>query len=223
MKKIIFNFTFLLFSLFIFAQKSESKCNYNDSIFKLFPNEMTFDIEKYKSYNNKGEVVILDNDKYYYTIQIDSTEISFVKLNKELKIDKTIYYYPNGKIKRNYFYFKPYEESTSSKIAVSKRFNLDGSIQEIYDYDYGYKVCYDEIIPIVKKIIGAKKIKKYELQFSVGRSDLSRFPDGKAKWFISVTGNKKYHEKIKPSNSYDYVIDGVTGKFLGILKPQWVP
>lgn len=220
MKKNLLQIIFLMFSCIIFAQQNVSSCNYNDSIFKLFPNEMIFDIEKYKSYNNKGEVVIIDNDKYYYTIQIDSTEISYVKLNKELKIDKTLYYYPNGKIKRNYFYYKPSEESTSGEIGITTTYNIDGSIQEIYDYDKGYKVCYDEVIPIVKKLIGKKKIKKYELQFSLGRSDINKFPGGIAKWYVGVKGNDKFQEKIKPSHSYTYVIDGVTGKLRGILKNQ---
>ena len=51
---------------------------------------MTFDVEKYKVYRDKGETMILNNDKYYSTIQIDSTGISFVKIDKKFKIDKTI-------------------------------------------------------------------------------------------------------------------------------------
>jgi hypothetical protein len=223
MKKNIFKTIFLLVSFIAFAQNNGSNCNYKDSIFKLLPNEMIFDLQKYKANKNKGEVVILDNNKYYHTIQIDSTEISFVKLNKELNIDKTIYYYPNGKIRRNYFYYKPYEESASAEIGTSTTFNPDGSVQEIYNYDKGYKICYDEVIPIVKKIIGTKKIKKYELKFSLSRGDLNRFPEGKATWLVSVTGNEKYQKKIKPSHSHQYVIDGVTGKLRSILKPVIVP
>ena len=222
MKKYILITTYLLFSFVTFAQKNESNCNYNDSIFKIFPDEMSFDLDKYKAYANKGEVVILDNDRYYHTIQIGFNEITSVKLNKKLKIDKTIYYYPNGKIKRNYFYYNSSKESSNCKISVSKRFNINGSIYEEKNYDKGFKICYDEVIPLVKKIIGAKKIKKYELVFSLGRSDLNKFPDGEAKWYVGVSGNKEYTKKIKPSHSYTYVIDGVTGKLRGILKNQWV-
>ena len=207
-----------MFSFILFAQENVSNCNYNDSIFTVQSSEMTFDLNKYKVHNNKGEIVVLDNDKYNYTIKIDSSEIFFNKINKILKIDKTIYYYPNGKIKRNYIYYKPNKESTNSKIAVSKKYNLEGEIYEAKNYDKGYKICYSQVIPITKKIIGAKKIKKYELKFSVGRSDLNEFPDGIAKWYISVEGNDEFQKKIKPSHSYTYVIDGVTGKLRGILK-----
>ena len=221
MKKIIFNITFLLFSLFIFAQSTESKCNYNDSIFKLLPNEMTFDVEKYKVELNKGsEKILIDNENYQSYFSGDTTGIYYVQIDKILKINKSISYYRYGNIESFDIFYNPSEGSVTR---INKRtyYNTDGSINEEIDIDKGYKICYNEVIPIVKKIIGVKKIKKYELQFSVGRSDLNGFPEGKAKWIVSVTGNKKYHKKIKPSNSYDYIIDGVTGKHIGILKPKY--
>jgi hypothetical protein len=224
MKKILLKTVYLLFSLVTFAQNNVSKCNYNDSIFKLHPNEMAFDIEKYKVELKKGigRKIIIDNENYQSYFNGDTTGVHYVQISKKLKINKTIAYYPNGNIESFDMFYTP---SEGSSVRINKRFyyNPNGTLNEEEDIDKGYKICYDEVIPIAKKIIGVKKIKEYELTFSVGRTDLNEFPKGKAKWYVGVKGNDKFQKKINPSNSYEYVIDGITGKLIGILKPKFIP
>lgn len=223
MKNNILKTIFLFFPFLVFAQKDLSHCNYGDSIFKLLPNEMTFDIEKYKVEKMSGDDKIIINNHNYKNYFFKATDrIGYNQTNKNKNVDKTIYYYYSGKIERINLYYEPYEESGGTEIGISIIFNEDGTEREVYNYDKGYKICYDEVIPIARKIIGEKKIKKYELQFSLGRVDLNKFPEGKAKWYVVVRGNDKYQKKIAPADTYNYVIDGVTGKLLGILKKSFV-
>ncbi len=222
MKKNILKNIFLLFSFITFAQNNVSHCNYNDSIFKLLQNEMTFDIQKYKVETMTGDYTILFDNQNYKSYFFKTTgSIYYKQINKKINVYKVINYYYDGKIESVNLYYTPDIEESGVNIGILKNFDNRGNLSEEYNYDKGYKICYDQVIPIVKKIIGLKKIKKYELKFSIGRSDLNEFPDGKAKWIVGVTGNDKFQKKIKPSNSHDYVIDGVTGKLIGILKPTY--
>jgi hypothetical protein len=219
MKNNILKTFFLFFSFLLFGQKKDSNCNYSDSIFKLLPNEMTFDIEKYKVETMSGyDKVLIDNENYrsYFFQAID--RIAYNQTNKNMNVDKTIYYYFNGKIERIIFYYQPYKESGSPEIGTSITYNSDGNVIETYNYDKGYKICYDEVLPLARKIIGERKIKKYELQFSLGRVDLNKFPNSNPEWYVVVTGNDNYRDKIAPAHSYCYVIDGITGKLRQIQK-----
>lgn len=215
MKKNILKTVFLLFSFVTFAQNNLPNCNYNDSIFKLLPYEMTFDIEKYKVESMTGyDRILVDNENYKSYFRKSTDRIYYNQTNRKNKVDKSIYYYYTGKIERIVLYYQPYEESGSIEIGSSTIFNPDGTVQEIYNYDKGYKICYDEAISIVKKIVGVKKIKKYELKFSVGRVDLNQFTKSKAEWYVGVRGNDEFYKKNKKSYLITYVIDGISGKFL---------
>ena len=215
MKNIILKTTLLFVSFLTFAQNNESNCNYNDSIFKLFHSEMTFDVQKYKVETMSGyDKILVDNANYKSSFFKTNDRIGYNQVNKNINIDKTIYYYFNGKVERINFYYQPYEGGGNTAIGTSTIFNPDGSVQEIYDYDKGYKICYDEAITIVKQIIGEKRIKTYELQFSVGRVDLNKFTDSNAEWYVGVRGNDKFYKKNKKSHLITYVMHGVTGKFI---------
>ena len=215
MKNIILKTALLFVSFLTFAQNSESNCNYNDSIFKLLPNELTFDVEKYKVETMSGyDKILIDNANYKSFFFKANDRIGYNQINKNINIDKTIYYYFNGIVERINFYYQPYDGGGNTEIGKRTTFNQDGSVKETYNYDIGYKICYDEAISIVKKIVGKKKIKTYELQFSVGRVDLNKFTDSNAEWYVGVRGNDKFYKKNKKSYLITYVIDGVTGKFI---------
>ncbi|WP_309608232.1 hypothetical protein [Flavobacterium sp.] len=224
MKNIILKTTLLFVSFLTFAQNNESNCNYNDSIFKLLPSEMTFNIEKYKVELQKGteKKIIINNENYEKYFRGDTTSIHYVQLNKILKINKTITYYPNGKIESFDIFHNP-EEGLVTGLNKRMYFNVDGTIEEEKDIDKGYKICYDEAINIVKKIVGEKKIKRYELKFSVGRVDLNKFTESNAEWYVGVKGNDEFYNRNKKSHLITYVIDGITGKFISKRINRIVP
>lgn len=214
-KTIILGLLFFVFIQVSFAQDTLSACVYSDSIFSLNINEKQIDIKKYNPEIMTGyDSIIIDNESYKSSYHKTASSILFEKNNKKLGIVKYLYYSFDGKIESMSIYYKSTENS-GVEIGFGYNFNSDGTIKEKINYDNGYKICWNEVIPIVKKIIGEHNIKKYEItDFGVTRINLNESPDSKPKWKIYVSGNGLYTKKNKGANGVIYIIDGINGKLI---------
>jgi hypothetical protein len=212
-KSILLLITFVAINLNTIAQESKSNCNYSDSIFILKTREKYFDIIKYKKELEKGgEVIITENDKYKSSFSVLGNYIDFVQINKDLGIDKTINYTSDGKINYMVNYLS---QGSSLKIGIKNIFNPDGTIKKTTNYDKGYTVCWNEIIPIFNKTVGKNFLKKYEIEITgITRTNLNDNPTLQPKWYVSIHGNEAYYKKIKKANGITYIFDGITGKLL---------
>ena len=59
-------------------------CHYNNPIFKITKDEMTFDIKKYRKDLEKGDLILIDNDNFksrYYTYS--DGEVTNKQTNKQ--------------------------------------------------------------------------------------------------------------------------------------------
>ena len=217
MKKLISLISFfLLINTISFAQNIVVSCNYNDSIFKLLPNEMGFDVHKHRVETMTGDYTILfDNKNYKSYFFKTSGSIYYKQINKKINVYKVINYYYDGKIESVDLYYTPNVEDSGVNIGISKTFDKNYTLTEEKNYDKGYKICYNEVIPILNKLIGERFIKKYEIEiYAVSRVDLNENPTLKPKWYVSIQGNDAYHKKIKKAHGATYIFDGITGKFL---------
>jgi len=187
-------------------------CHYSNPIFKITKEEITFDIKKYEKQLGKGDLVLVNNEKFKNRFHIYSSgTIGNIQTNKDLVISKNLGYYSNGKIQySNFEYINGY-----TKIGKETDYDLQGSITKVLDYEKGYKICWAEAIEIVKEI-AKKDIRKYEIkEFYLSRNDLNEFPDVKPLWEVGLmNGNEKFFKQKVKKGNIRYVIDGITGKLI---------
>ena len=84
MKNNILRIAFLLLSFISLAQNKVSNCNYKDSIFKLLPNELTFDVKKYKVGKYHKPTVRKMDDTRTYLITGQKIKMRFHVINLKL-------------------------------------------------------------------------------------------------------------------------------------------
>jgi|GEM_PF-2666077 len=190
---------------------SNSICNYNNSIFKITENEMSFDVNRLK----ERELILVDNE--YFESRIFSHEngvITYKQNNRKLNIGKWINYDKNGRIKSSSFLYL----NGTKEIGKETYYNREGEITKVIDHEKGYKICWAEAIEIIKKI-AKKDIKKYKInKFNLLRTNLNEFPDANPEWRVSMKGNEEYNER----DTKFYVIDGVTGKLNRTYKTRLI-
>lgn len=212
MKKLIY---LILFISFFCESKAQDNTCYSDTIFRISKQEMVLDLPKYKEAILKKDSIVLANNSFENKIHVlsDGT-IGFIKTNKTLNVSKWIDYTIDGKIQSMNVYYNSMDGS-SVEIGNGYTFNSDGTIKEKINFDKGYKICWNEVVPLVKKIIGESKLKKYEItEFGVTRINLNESPDSTSKWKVNVSGNNLFIKKNKGADGVTYIIDGITGKFL---------
>jgi len=212
--------------------KNNDICHFNDPIFKISKDEMTFDVEKYGKELKRGDLVLVDNKNFkseYWNLM--DGDITNKQTNKQLNIEKWIRY-KNGKIKWLRFKY----ENGDSKIGREILYDENGKVEKIINHEKGYKICWVEAIEIIKKI-AKKDIKKYDIRsFFLHRVDLNEFPNSKPKWIVlfevpdsldeSDYDNEKheqYRTYIVKNGTTQYVIDGITGKLLKTFITKTTP
>ncbi|MCF6349745.1 MAG: hypothetical protein L3J23_01780 [Flavobacteriaceae bacterium] len=193
-------------------------CHYNDPIFKITKDEMTFNVEKYKSdFKIKpGPITIENNKKFKNEVWTSNNRgLRNKQTNKKLNIQKLIRYDSLGKISYSYITYL----NGNARIGKRTYFDLQGNITKVIDYEKGYKICWAEAIAIVKQI-AKKDIKKYQIKaFYVSRNDLNEFPTAKPVWTIGLmNGNEKFSDQKDKKGNIRYVINGITGKLINTFR-----
>ena len=217
-KKIQNNLKYALINIFNSVSKeyltTNDICHYNDPIFKITKDEMTFDVEKYEKELEKGDLVLVDNKKFknrYY--KYPDGEIVNKQTNKQTNIAKWIRYNKNGRIIQSEFMYID-SDIDGDYIGKKTEYDQQGNITKVIDHEKGYQICWAEAIEIVKKI-AKKDIKKYNITgFNLSHTNLNEYPKEKPVWRISLDGNEEYEIK----DTKVYWIDGVTGKYIKTTK-----
>ena len=191
--------------------ENDTICHYDDNIFKITKEEMSFDVEKYGEKVDKGRLVFTDSNGLKNDFHKSKDEsITFKQTNKQLNIQRTIEYNKNGKILFSYFKYL----NGSSYIDKETNYDLQGNITKVIDYEKGYQICWAEAIEIVKQIT-KKDIKKYQVTgFNLSHTNLNEYPNKNPVWAISLDGNEEYEIK----DTKVYWIDGITGKYIKTTK-----
>jgi hypothetical protein len=220
---------FCISNLMVCAQ--EKSC-YNDSIFRISKDEMVFNTEKYKTILEHKDLILFDNTIFSstYTISNYSKKIINTKRNKLISVEKKIIYSSlDGKIESVSFNnYTIYNGNYSQGVNLFKEYTFDtnGNITETIDNEKGYAICWQEAIEICKKIIGKRKLKKYNIKtFAfMSRSDLNKNSNITPSWSLRPIAQKndgsdyenEFVDKYFISNkgSLYYRINGVTGKLL---------
>ena len=190
---------------------NDNTCHYNDPIFKITKDEMSFDVNRLKT----RELILVDN-AYFKTrfYSYEDGEITNKQTNKKLNIGKWIRYNKNGGIVKSQFVYL----NGGRNLFEERYYDQQGNIEKIIDYEKGYNICWVEAIEIVKKL-AKRDIKKYKIDtFYLSRTNLNEFPNSNPEWRISMKGNEVYNEK----DSKNYVIDGVTGKLNRTYKVRMI-
>jgi hypothetical protein len=232
MKKFIFYFIIII-NVSAVLNAQEKNC-FSNKAFNLMSFEKKIDLENYKNKLINNEIINIDNDSLTSIFKVSgfSKKILNVKRFKKLKIEKTIAYSPETGF-AEYLFFITYN-------IISNKYYVDGpnvyreltlsdkgEIINTIDFEKGYKLCWEEAIAFCKKYVGAKTIKKYNLQeFKIeGRTNLNEKPNEKPIWYICPIAKRpdgsdyenhigdKYYKKNKGNIHYN--IDGVTGELLG--------
>ncbi len=171
---------------------------------KLTPNILSQDL-------NHSDYTLTDNDIYedsYY--KLGNTYITNTKTKKKLNIQKLIKYQFNGDISRVTYYYL----NGNVKIGKETYFDSQGNITKVIDHEKGYKICWAEMIAIMKKRYRSL-IRKYEIHtFNLSRVNLNEFPEAKPRWTVTMEGNEAYEQKGYDEGNKHYSFDGVTGEYL---------
>jgi len=210
------NLIYLILLITFFCEsKAQNNTCYSDSIFSISKQEMALDLVKYKEAILKKDSIVFTNNLFENRIQVLSVgTIGFIKTNKTINVSKWIDYTIDGKIQSMNVYYNSMDGS-AVEIGNGYTFNSDGTIKEKINFDKGYKICWNELVPLIKKIIGESKLKKYEItEFGITRINLNESPNSTPQWKVYVSGNNLFIKKNKGSNGVIYTIDGITGKLL---------
>ena len=212
MKALLNKFIVFNFSLFIllscssvpkeYLKNDNSHC-YNDPIFKITKDEMTFDVEKYR-----------DTSIAYYKGKYKKEYTNIMSINMLIttdsikRIQKFIDYDAQGKITQSSFSYI----DGDSPIGKETYYNKQGKVTKIRNPEKNYNICWSEVLDIVKNK-AKNEIKKYEIK----TFRLTHFIEEKTKepiWVVALMdGNKKYKEfRFKKNRQLRYYINGETGK-----------
>ncbi len=190
---------------------SNQYCLFNDSIFSLNNLDLVLSEKIYlKIKSEKHFVLHNDNEKKIEFISLSKGRVLKVITNKKIKIQKTIGYYSNRKIR----FFSNSLVNNDFNIYIYKHFDNKGNITKMIDHEKGYKICWAEMIAIMKKRYRSL-IRKYEIHtFNLSRVNLNDFPEAKPRWTITMEGNEAYEQKGYDEGHKHYSFDGVTGEYL---------
>ncbi|WP_103867096.1 hypothetical protein [Aquimarina sp. I32.4] len=195
---------------------NDTLCNYDDPIFTITKDEMTFDVNKYDSILKFQNLIIESTNEYekkYYRRQpIGSKEVTYSskQTNKQTNKQKYIGYYPNGKIWYTRFSHSKYDIYFKEETV----YDSQGNITKVIDHEKGYNICWEQAIAIVQHKLRHQLAKYDTVAYILYRSDLNESPNDPPIWSVGI----KPIPDDKQSETVYYKIDGVTGKYLGKIK-----
>ena len=182
--------------------KNNKTCLFDDPIFEIRKQDLTFDGEKYDSILNFKGVLIAETYKYQYEVQPNMIGIT----NKNTKLTKWMNYSESKKIESIAFFIR---NSIDTNIGKEYFFNTNGDIIKTINHEKCYTICWTEAISILKRI-ARKEIKKFKINtFSLNRVNINEFPNSRPRWIVSMKGEVEGDYVNKR-----YVIDGVTGELI---------
>ncbi len=182
--------------------KNNKTCLFDDPIFEIRKQDLTFDGEKYDSILNFKGVLIAETYKYQYEVQPNMIGIT----NKNTKLTKWMNYSESKKIESIAFFIR---NSIDTNIGKEYFFNTNGDLIKTINHEKGYTICWTEAISILKRI-ARKEIKKFKINtFSLNRVNINEFPNSRPRWIVSMKGEVEGDYVNKR-----YVIDGVTGELI---------
>lgn len=187
--------------------ENDATCQYDDPIFTVTLEEMSFDVKKYDSILSAKDITIVDNDvvvNVYWKLADD------LYTNKQTNITKWIDFDNQGRIKRTFFEY----ENGDVYIGKETFYNERGAITQVIDHEAGYQICWAEAIAIVQKRLRRKLSQYDKVEFIVARNSPHEFPGKRPVWAIGIAPTPDD----TPDEATYYQIDGVTGKYIGKYK-----
>ncbi|WP_108868042.1 hypothetical protein [Aquimarina aquimarini] len=190
---------------------NDTLCNYDDPIFTITQEEMTFDIDRYKKQLKKGGNIIIENNDSYtniiYQWKGDSV-ITNKQTDKQANIEKTIKYDTKGQSLVSYFMYH--------SILINKATYYDniGNINKVIDHRQAdkYPICYKEALKITE---GLKR--KRDSIFAITRDSLVTDVKKTYVWKVFID-EPQDPEVTQHAKSWCYVINAQTGKVIKKVK-----
>ncbi len=207
---------YLLICLCLISCKSYTEFSHNDNTCH-YENSMFIINKDNKTLHDSVFNIIKKNHRIEYNKKyikekiwsLGDNQISYVTTLKNLMINRIIRY-KNREISKVRFMY----EDGNTYIGKETYFDEQGNITKVIDHEKGYKICWAEIIAIMKKRYRSL-IRKYEIHsFYLSRVSLNDFPEAKPRWTVTMEGNEAYEQKGYDEGQKHYSFDGVTGKYL---------
>ncbi len=190
-------------------ENSDKICRYVDKFYSISNQEKKLSKEVFSQLEQKKQVTIIKKKLEEEYSFLNNGDVFRLITNKSINIIKSIHY------KNKYIYQIEFTYSNGNlPIGKETYFDEQGNITKVIDHEKGYKICWAEMIAIMKKRYRSL-IRKYEIHtFNLSRVNLNDFPEAKPRWTVTMEGNEAYEQKGYDEGQKHYSFDGVTGKYL---------